>query len=135
MQPQQPDQKTFVIDADIGDDDVTLPSLPTVDIPVIETPRIAERAVVTPAQQVTVSSVPAASSPVTAPPSDTNSNAESGGFFGRMKAGLSKSRKSFTEGMVNILIGGKEIDDELLEEVETQLLVADIGVDLSLIHI
>lgn len=131
MQPQQPDQKTFVIDADIGDDDVTLPSLPTVDIPVIETPRIAERAVVTPAQQVTVSSVPAASSPVTAPPSDTNSNAESGGFFGRMKAGLSKSRKSFTEGMVNILIGGKEIDDELLEEVETQLLVADIGVDAT----
>jgi fused signal recognition particle receptor len=31
--------------------------------------------------------------------------------------------------MVNILIGGKEIDDELLEEVEEQLLVADIGVD------
>ncbi len=131
MQPQQPDQKTFVIDADIGDDDVTLPSLPTVDIPVIETPRIAERAAVTPSQQVTMSSVPAASSPVTAPQSDTDNNAESGGFFGRMKAGLSKSRKSFTEGMVNILIGGKEIDDELLEEVETQLLVADIGVDAT----
>ena len=131
MQPQQPDQKTFVIDTDIGDDDVTLPSLPTVDIPVIETPRIAERAAATPAQQVTASSVPAASSSVTAPQSDTNSNAENGGFFGRMKAGLSKSRKSFTEGMVNILIGGKEIDDELLEEVETQLLVADIGVDAT----
>ncbi|TEU23089.1 signal recognition particle-docking protein FtsY [Alkanindiges illinoisensis] len=131
MQPQQPDQKTFVIDADIGDDDVTLPSLPTVDIPVIETPRIAERAAATPAQQVTVSSVPAASSSVTAPLSDTDSSVESGGFFGRMKAGLSKSRKSFTEGMVNILIGGKEIDDELLEEVETQLLVADIGVDAT----
>lgn len=131
MQPQQPDQKTFVIDADIGDDDVTLPSLPTVDIPVIETPRIAERAAATPEQQVTVSSVPAASSSVTAPLSDTDSSVESGGFFGRMKAGLSKSRKSFTEGMVNILIGGKEIDDELLEEVETQLLVADIGVDAT----
>lgn len=33
--------------------------------------------------------------------------------------------------MVNILIGGKEIDDELLEEVEEQLLVADIGVDAT----
>lgn len=131
MQPQQPDQKTFVIDADIGDDDVTLPSLPTVDIPVIETPRIAERTAATPAQQVTASSVPAVSSPVTAPLSDTDSSVESGSFFGRMKAGLSKSRKSFTEGMVNILIGGKEIDDELLEEVETQLLVADIGVDAT----
>jgi signal recognition particle GTPase len=34
--------------------------------------------------------------------------------------------------MVNILIGGKEIDDELLEEVEEQLLVADIGVEATL---
>lgn len=33
--------------------------------------------------------------------------------------------------MVNILIGGKEIDDELLEEVEEQLLVADIVVDAT----
>src|SRR5690606_12697238 len=35
------------------------------------------------------------------------------------------------DGMVNILIGGKEIDDELLEEVEEQLLVADIGVEAT----
>lgn len=125
MQPQQPDQKTFIIDADIGDDDVTLPSLPTVNIAVVETPRIAERAV--PIQPVAPTA--SAAGTVTAP--DPGNSAESGGFFGRMKAGLSKSRKSFTEGMVNILIGGKEIDDELLEEVETQLLVADIGVDAT----
>lgn len=48
-----------------------------------------------------------------------------------MKEGLSKTRRNFTDGMVNILIGGKEIDDELLEEVEEQLLVADIGVDAT----
>jgi fused signal recognition particle receptor len=128
MQHQQPDQKTFVIDAEIGDDDVTLPSLPAVNIPVVETPRIAERAAtgqpVAPAPAAAASTVPA-----TAP--DSDNSADSGGFFGRMKAGLSKSRKNFTEGMVNILIGGKEIDDELLEEVETQLLVADIGVDAT----
>lgn len=51
-----------------------------------------------------------------------------GSWFNRMKMGLSKSRKNLAEGMVSILIGGKEIDDELLEEVEDQLLVADIGV-------
>nr|WP_227678346.1 signal recognition particle-docking protein FtsY [Psychrobacter vallis] len=51
-----------------------------------------------------------------------------GSWFNRMKTGLSKSRKNLAEGMVSILIGGKEIDDELLEEVEDQLLVADIGV-------
>lgn len=48
-----------------------------------------------------------------------------------MKDGLTKTRRSFTDGMVNILIGGKEIDDELLEEVEEQLLIADIGVDAT----
>ncbi|WP_240990486.1 signal recognition particle-docking protein FtsY [Psychrobacter submarinus] len=48
-----------------------------------------------------------------------------------MKSGLSKSRKNLAEGMVSILIGGKEIDDELLEEVEDQLLVADIGVNAT----
>ena len=48
-----------------------------------------------------------------------------------MKTGLSKSRKNLAEGMVSILIGGKEIDDELLEEVEDQLLVADIGVNAT----
>ncbi|WP_320158318.1 signal recognition particle-docking protein FtsY [Psychrobacter jeotgali] len=56
---------------------------------------------------------------------------QKGSWFNRMKSGLSKSRKNLAEGMVNILIGGKEIDDELLEEVEDQLLVADIGVDAT----
>lgn len=56
---------------------------------------------------------------------------EKGGWFARMKQGLSKSSKSLTEGLMNVLVGGKEIDDELLEEVEDQLLVADIGVDAT----
>lgn len=56
---------------------------------------------------------------------------DSGSWFNRMKSGLTKSRKNLAEGMVNILIGGKEIDDELLEEVEDQLLVADIGVSAT----
>ena len=56
---------------------------------------------------------------------------QKGSWFNRMKTGLSKSRKNLAEGMVSILIGGKEIDDELLEEVEDQLLVADIGVSAT----
>lgn len=56
---------------------------------------------------------------------------EQTGWFTRMKSGLTKSRKNLAEGMMNILVGGKEIDDELLEEVEDQLLVADIGVDAT----
>ena len=61
----------------------------------------------------------------------TEENKKKGSWFNRMKAGLSKSRKNLAEGMVSILIGGKEIDDELLEEVEDQLLVADIGVNAT----
>lgn len=136
MHPQQPDQKTFIIDTEISDDDVTLPSLPAVNLAVVETPRIVERAAATSSVQSATSATVANPAPVTVQPanlaeSKPQTESDSGGFFGRMKAGLSKSRKNFTEGMVNILIGGKEIDDELLEEVETQLLVADIGVDAT----
>ena len=56
---------------------------------------------------------------------------ENNGWFARMKQGLSKSSKNLTEGLMNVLVGGKEIDDELLEEVEDQLLVVDIGVDAT----
>ncbi|MFZ2553939.1 signal recognition particle-docking protein FtsY [Psychrobacter urativorans] len=63
--------------------------------------------------------------------SDEPQGRQKGSWFNRMKSGLAKSRKNLAGGMVNILIGGKEIDDELLEEVEDQLLVADIGVNAT----
>lgn len=63
--------------------------------------------------------------------SDESQGRQKGSWFNRMKSGLAKSRKNLAGGMVNILIGGKEIDDELLEEVEDQLLVADIGVNAT----
>jgi fused signal recognition particle receptor len=75
--------------------------------------------------QTTTSQEPAAES------QETQENNKKGSWFNRMKTGLSKSRKNLAEGMVSILIGGKEIDDELLEEVEDQLLVADIGVNAT----
>jgi fused signal recognition particle receptor len=48
-----------------------------------------------------------------------------------MKVGLTRTREQFSNGMVTLLIGGKEIDDELLEEIETQMLVADMGIDAT----
>ena len=66
-----------------------------------------------------------------APTEEQPEKEKKGSWFNRMKSGLTKSRKNLAEGMVNILIGGKEIDDELLEEVEDQLLVADIGVNAT----
>jgi fused signal recognition particle receptor len=49
------------------------------------------------------------------------------GFFGRLKQGLSRTSANFSDGMGSLLLGKKEIDDELLEDLETQLIMADVG--------
>ncbi len=54
--------------------------------------------------------------------------AEKQGLFSRLKQGLSKTRQSFSAGLGRIILGKKIIDDELLEEIETLLLTADVGV-------
>ncbi len=56
------------------------------------------------------------------------SKAESKGFFSRIKTGLSRTRNSLAGGLGTLLLGKKEIDDDLLEEIETQLLISDVGV-------
>jgi fused signal recognition particle receptor len=53
------------------------------------------------------------------------------GLFARLKSGLSRTRSSLTTGIGDLVLGRKEIDDELLEEIETQLLVADMGVEAT----
>ncbi|MDX2424485.1 MAG: signal recognition particle-docking protein FtsY [Amphritea sp.] len=53
------------------------------------------------------------------------------GFFGRIKAGLSRTKGNLTEGLGNLFLGAKEIDDDLFEEIETQLLLADVGVEAT----
>lgn len=53
---------------------------------------------------------------------------EKKGFFTRMKRGLGKTRNAFVDGVAEIFVGKKEIDEDLLEELETQLLVSDVGV-------
>ncbi len=56
---------------------------------------------------------------------------EKKGLFSRMRAGLSRSSERFTAGMADLLLGKKEIDDDLIEDLETQLLTADVGVDAT----
>ena len=53
------------------------------------------------------------------------------GLFGRLKQGLSRTRTSLTESIANLTLGKKTIDDELLEDIETQLLTADMGVEAT----
>lgn len=59
------------------------------------------------------------------------SEEEKTGFFSRMKSGLSKTRSKFSEGMGRLILGEKLIDEELLEEIETLLLTADVGVQAT----
>lgn len=56
---------------------------------------------------------------------------ERGGFFSRLKQGLAKTRASFTSGLANIFLGKKELNAELLTEIETALLTADVGVETT----
>ncbi|MCG7200495.1 signal recognition particle-docking protein FtsY [Marinobacter pelagius] len=48
--------------------------------------------------------------------------------FERIKQGLGKTRASLTGGLADMFSVGKKIDEELLEEIETTLLMADVGV-------
>ena len=53
------------------------------------------------------------------------------GFFARLKQGLSKTSASIGEGMASLFLGKKVIDDDLLDEIETRLLTADVGVEAT----
>ncbi len=48
--------------------------------------------------------------------------------FERIKQGLGKTRASLTGGLADLFSVGKKIDEDLLEEIETTLLMADVGV-------
>ncbi|MDY0414053.1 MAG: signal recognition particle-docking protein FtsY [Pseudomonas sp.] len=52
-------------------------------------------------------------------------------WFARLKQGLAKTSSSLGEGMASLFLGKKEIDDELLEELETRLLLADVGMEAT----
>ena len=53
------------------------------------------------------------------------------GFFGRIKSGLSRTRSNLGDGLASLFLGAKQIDEDLFEELETQLLVADVGIEAT----
>ncbi|UJR63847.1 signal recognition particle-docking protein FtsY [Dickeya zeae] len=52
------------------------------------------------------------------------------GFFARLKRSLIKTRQNLGSGFVG-LFRGKKIDDDLFDELEEQLLIADVGVETT----
>ncbi len=60
------------------------------------------------------------------PTEDTAASAASGGFFARLRAKVNRGGSWVAD-----LLPGRKIDDELLEELETRLLAADVGVEVT----
>ncbi|WGL15488.1 signal recognition particle-docking protein FtsY [Microbulbifer bruguierae] len=80
-----------------------------------------------------VAEVASASAPEVAAPKQpvTQEKPRKEGFFARIRRGLARTSSQFAEGMGNLFLGAKEIDEDLMEELETQLLMADVGVDAT----
>lgn len=52
-------------------------------------------------------------------------------LFSRLQTGLARTRATLNDGMADLLLGEKPIDDELLEDLETLLLTADVSMDTT----
>ncbi|WP_315313791.1 signal recognition particle-docking protein FtsY [Pantoea vagans] len=75
----------------------------------------------------TVSDLPLAAAPLIVQEQERPSKE---GFFSRLKRSLVKTRQNLGSGFVS-LFRGKKIDDDLFDELEEQLLIADVGVDTT----
>lgn len=52
-------------------------------------------------------------------------------FFGRLKQGLAKTRAGFANSIANLFLGKKELNADLLNDIEMALLTADVGVETT----
>lgn len=61
-------------------------------------------------------------------PINNNTSPEEKGLVSRLKSSLKRTRAAFTAGLSAVFLGKKEIDQDLLEELESFLISADVGV-------
>ncbi|SFP22011.1 fused signal recognition particle receptor [Ectopseudomonas composti] len=101
---------------------------PVVEAPLVASPVAAEPPVVVPEPSAEVAPAPLVTQPA---PVDVPATQERPGFFARLKQGLSKTSASLGEGMASLFLGKKAIDDDLLDDLETRLLTADVGVEAT----
>ncbi len=52
-------------------------------------------------------------------------------WFTRVRQGLGRTRSSFANGLSTLILGSRQIDDDLFDEIETQLIMADMGVETT----
>ena len=93
--------------------------------PVAETPAAAAETLseeaIAPVAAETTEAEPALAQPQTKPKN------ESGGYFARIRQGLAKTRRGFAD----LFLGKKTLDQDLIDDLETQLLTADVGIDVT----
>ena len=59
---------------------------------------------------------------------DDNDTQKPKGLFASLRQRLSKTRENLSSGLADLLLGKKQIDNDLLEQLEDQLLMADVGI-------
>ena len=112
-QPEQGNEtQTDVIEAPEATLEVSEPEAP---IAVVETTEDTPKSVITDALET----------------AERPGTTDKKGLFSRLKSGLAKTGSSLTEGMGNLFLGSKKIDEDVLEELETRLLMADVGVEAT----
>ncbi|WP_310608881.1 signal recognition particle-docking protein FtsY [Buttiauxella brennerae] len=113
--------------------------------PVVETEELVEpeEVAVAPVEAIVVEEVPVVAAivedvPVDVEPEETQAEEiqqeqerpTKEGFFARLKRSLIKTKQNLGSGFIS-LFRGKKIDDDLFEELEEQLLIADVGVETT----
>ncbi|NWL20041.1 signal recognition particle-docking protein FtsY [Pseudomonas umsongensis] len=95
--------------------------------PIVQAPEPAPAPAPAPAPVI----APVVAAPIEVPVEPVRTEETKAGFFARLKQGLSKTSASIGEGMASLFLGRKAIDDELLDDLETRLLTADVGVEAT----
>jgi fused signal recognition particle receptor len=83
----------------------------------------------TAAVQTPVADIATTHSATTETPATAVANTDS--LFSRIKRGLARTGSAIGDGIGTILLGKRQIDDELWEELEIRLLSADVGIDAT----
>ncbi len=62
---------------------------------------------------------------------EEDNSQKGGGLWKRLRSGLKKTRSQLATGVGNLILGEREIDETVLEDLETALLLTDVGVDTT----
>ncbi|NRG24419.1 signal recognition particle-docking protein FtsY [Klebsiella michiganensis] len=109
VDPPEPDETVEEAEADITDEELEAQALAAADAAENAVEVVPDETVVTPLEQ---------------------EKPTKEGFFARLKRSLVKTKQNLGSGFIS-LFRGKKIDDDLFEELEEQLLIADVGVETT----